>query len=324
MYKMADTLYVVVPCFNEKEVLPDSAEKLKIKMEDLIRNGIISDKSKILFVNDGSSDSTWDIITELNSRNNIFRGISLSRNRGHQNAVFAGMMYSLELSDCVITIDADLQDDIDAFDKMLSDYYNGSDIVYGVRSDRKKDSAFKRITAQSYYKILKLLGCEIVYNHADFRLLSKRALKALSEFKEVNLFLRGIVPMLGFKSSIVEYERGERLAGQSKYPLKKMLALAFEGVTGLSIKPIRFVTVLGFVVLAVSFFMILYTLISYFTNSAVHGWSSTLCSIWVIGGLQIFSIGIVGEYVGKIYMETKSRPKYFVSDVTCNPLDKNE
>ncbi len=318
---MADTLYVVVPCFNEKEVLPDSAEKLKNKMESLIEDGVISEKSKILLVNDGSSDSTWDIILELNSKNDLFRGISLSRNRGHQNAVFAGMMYSREFSDCVITIDADLQDDLNAFDKMLSNYYNGCDIVYGVRSDRKKDSAFKRITAQGYYKILKLLGCEIVYNHADFRLLSKRAVKALSEFKEVNLFLRGIVPMLGFKTASVEYERKERLAGESKYPLKKMLALAFEGITSLSIKPIRLVTVLGFIVLAVSFAMIIYTFISYFTNNAVHGWSSTLCSIWVLGGLQLFSIGIVGEYVGKIYLETKSRPKYFISDVTENPLE---
>lgn len=305
-------LYLAVPCYNEEEVLFDTTEKLTKKYEQLIADGKITDDSKIVYIDDGSKDRTWEIISGLYKTNKYVNGIKMSRNRGHQNALLGGLMTIKDDCDCVISIDADLQDDINAFDKMLEDFENGSEIVYGVRSKRATDTAFKRMTAQGFYKILSALGAEVVYNHADFRLMSRRALNALAEFKEVNLFLRGLVPLVGYKSSVVEYERSERLAGESKYPLKKMLGLAWDGVTSLSMKPIRMITVLGVIVFCISIIMLIYSFVMWAIGNTVSGWTSMTVSIWAIGGLQILAIGVVGEYIGKIYMETKNRPRFIV------------
>lgn len=307
-------LFLVIPCYNEQEVLPETAKRLKEKMELLIQQGSIAPDSKICFVNDGSKDKTWETICALHQESALFRGINLSRNRGHQNALLAGLMTVREECDMAISMDADLQDDIHAIDQMVEKYKKGADIVYGVRSSRATDTAFKRTTAQGYYKVLKLLGVDIVYNHADYRLMSRRALEGLSEFKEVNLFLRGIVPMIGYPTEIVTYERAERFAGESKYPLKKMLAFAFEGITSLSIKPIRMITWLGVLLFAVSVAMLIYFLIRHFTGATVQGWTSIAVSLWAIGGIQLLAIGVVGEYIGKIYLETKARPKFIVSE----------
>ena len=311
---MNDTLYLVIPCYNEEEVLPITAKKLLLKINTMIENEIISKNSKILFVNDGSKDKTWSIIEELHNQNNIFSGINLSRNRGHQNALLAGLMTAKEVVDMTISLDADLQDDVDVIDKFVEQYYNGSDIVYGVRSSRQTDTFFKRTTALVFYKLMNKLGVDSVYNHADYRLMSKRALKALSQFKEVNLFLRGIVPLIGYKSSIVEYERHERFAGESKYPLKKMLAFALDGITSLSIKPIRIITTLGFSIVFFSFIALIYIFIVKFFGETVPGWTSLTLSIWLLGGIQLLSLGVIGEYIGKIYSETKQRPRFIISD----------
>ncbi len=305
-------LYLVIPCYNEEEVLPETSKRLLEKYEKLIGDGVIDSESKICFVNDGSKDRTWEIIEQLNSENKIFRGIKLSRNKGHQNALMAGLMTVKDECDAAISLDADLQDDIEAIDRMVEKYAEGYDVVYGVRSSRKKDTVFKRATAQGFYKFMKAMGVEIIYNHADYRLMSKRALDALSEFEEVNLFLRGIVPLIGYKSATVEYERGERFAGESKYPLKKMLSFAFEGITSMSIKPIRMICVLGVIVFCVSIGILIYSLIRHFTGNTVWGWTSLAVSVWAIGGLQLLAIGIIGEYIGKVYLETKHRPKYIV------------
>lgn len=305
-------LYLAVPCYNEEEVLFDTTEKLTKKYEQLIADGKITDDSKIVYIDDGSKDKTWEIISGLYKTNKYVNGIKMSRNRGHQNALLGGLMTIKDDCDCVISIDADLQDDINAFDKMLEDFENGSEIVYGVRSKRATDTAFKRMTAQGFYKILSALGAEVVYNHADFRLMSSKALNALAEFKEVNLFLRGLVPLVGYKSSVVEYERSERLAGESKYPLKKMLGLAWDGVTSLSMKPIRMITALGVIVFCISIIMLIYSFVMWAIGNTVSGWTSMTVSIWAIGGLQILAIGVVGEYIGKIYMETKNRPRFIV------------
>ncbi|MCD7727685.1 MAG: glycosyltransferase family 2 protein [Ruminococcus sp.] len=307
-------LYLVIPCYNEQEVLLDSAKKLKDKMVSLMEEGKISYKSKIVFVNDGSKDKTWDIICGLHKRDDLFSGIKLTRNRGHQNALLGGLMTVKDDCDVTISLDADLQDDINAIDEMLEKYYDGCDIVYGIRDNRKTDSRFKRATAQCYYKLLKIMGAEIKYNHADYRLMSKRALEGLEGFKEVNLFLRGIVPLIGYKSAEVYYKRGERLAGESKYPLRKMIALAFEGITSFSIKPIRFITFLGIFIFCVSIIMLIYFLIRHFTGATVQGWTSIAVSVWAIGGLQLFAIGIIGEYIGKVYLETKERPKFIIEE----------
>ncbi len=307
-------LYLAIPCYNEEEVLFDTTDKLTRKFDAMIREGKISPDSKIVYFDDGSKDRTWAIIKELHKRNKYVNGIKMSRNRGHQNTLLGGLMTIKDDCDCCISIDADLQDDINAFDKMIEDFENGSDIVYGVRSSRKTDTAFKRMTAQGFYKILSMLGAEVVYNHADFRLMSRRALNALSEFKEVNLFLRGLVPLIGFRSSTVEYARSERLAGESKYPLKKMLGLAWDGVTSLSMKPIRMITALGAVVFIISILILLYSFIVWILGHTVSGWTSTVVSIWAIGGLQLLAIGVVGEYIGKIYMETKQRPRFIVEE----------
>lgn len=306
------TLYLAVPCYNEQEILNDTTQKLIHKMQTLIDSGKISADSRIMYIDDGSKDSTWEIIESLHNEHELVIGLKMSRNRGHQNALYGGLMVAKKYADAVISIDADLQDDIDAIDKMLEKYENGCDIVYGVRSKRETDTFFKRFTAEAFYKILKFLGAEVVYNHADYRLMSKRALDEFENFGEVNLFLRGIVPMIGFKTDTVEYERRERLAGESKYPLKKMLALAWEGVTSLSIKPIRFITVLGAIVFLVSILMLIYSLISHFTGRTTLGWTSLIVSIWALGGLQLLAIGIIGEYLGKIYLEAKRRPRFIV------------
>ena len=309
---MKNTLYVVIPSYNEQEVLPETAKQMKDKMEQLIRQKKISDLSRVVFINDGSKDNTWQMICKLHQDNPLFSGINLSKNRGHQNALLAGLMTVKEYADMVISMDADLQDDINAIDQMVDKYLAGCDIVYGVRSKRKTDSFFKRFTAEAFYRIMNHLGANTVFNHADYRLMSKRALEGLAQFKEVNLFLRGIVPMIGYPSDIVTYERKERFAGESKYPLKKMLALALEGITSLSIKPIRLITGLGFMVFFVSIAMLIYILVRFFMGATVVGWASVAVSVWAIGGLLLLSIGVVGEYIGKIYLETKERPRFIV------------
>lgn len=307
------TLYLVIPCYNEEAVLPETSRRLKEKYTALMEAGKIGRDSRIVFVNDGSKDKTWDMICDLHAADPMFRGICLSRNRGHQNALMAGLMTVREECDAAISMDADLQDDINAIDEMVDRYNQGYEVVYGVRSSRKKDTFFKRTTAQGFYKLMRAMGVETVYNHADYRLMSRRALEALSRFDEVNLFLRGIVPLVGFKSTTVSYERGERFAGESKYPLKKMVSFAFEGITSMSVKPIRMIAALGGAVFAVSLVILIYSLIRHFTGHTVEGWTFLAVSIWALGGVQLLAIGVIGEYIGKIYLETKHRPKYVIS-----------
>ena len=308
-------LYIVIPCYNEQEVLPETSRRLKEKMESLMDRNMISRDSKIMFVNDGSKDRTWEMIEELHDQDPLYQGVKLSRNRGHQNAMLCGLMTANEYAYMVISLDADLQDDIDVIDQFVEKYYEGCDIVYGVRSARTTDTFFKRFTAEGFYKIINLMGGEVVFNHADYRLMSKRALNELANYKEVNLFLRGIVPMIGFKTDVVTYERHERLAGESKYPLKKMLALAVDGITSLSIKPIRFIVFLGFMIFMCSILMLIYSLVQHFLGNTSIGWTSLIVSIWAIGGLQLLAIGVIGEYIGKIYLETKERPRYIIEKV---------
>lgn len=305
-------LYVVVPCYNEQEVLAETSKRLREKFCMLIENGKIDEKSRIVFVNDGSRDNTWKIIEELHRQDSVFSGINLSRNRGHQNALLAGLMTVKECADVVVSMDADLQDDINAIDEMLDKYYSGNDIVYGVRSKRKTDTFFKRFTAESFYKMMNAMGANTVYNHADYRLMSRRALEGLAEFKEVNLFLRGMVPMIGYPSDVVYYERSERFAGESKYPLKKMISFAIEGITSLSTKPIKMITNLGLFIFLFSFVILIYSLARHFAGETVAGWTTIIVSVWAIGGLILLSLGIIGEYIGKIYLETKERPRYIV------------
>ena len=305
-------LFLVIPCYKEQEVLPETSARLKRKMQQMIEQNRISPASRVVFVNDGSTDKTWEMIQELHKEDRLFSGIDLSRNRGHQNALLAGLMTVKDIADVTISMDADVQDDIDAIDQMLDQYFNGCDIVYGVRSKRQTDTFFKRFTAESFYHLMRWLGADIVFNHADYRLMSQRALQGLSQFKEVNLFLRGLVPLVGYRSGIVTYERHERFAGESKYPLKKMLAFAVEGITALSTRPIRFISQLGVGIFLFSIFMLLYFLLRYFTGNTVTGWASIAVSVWAIGGLQLLAIGVIGEYIGKIYLESKSRPRYII------------
>lgn len=305
-------IYFVIPCYNEQEVLPITAEQLRIKYDQLLQSGLIAESSRILLVDDGSKDCTWQIISQLHQKDSRFQGVKLSRNRGHQNALLAGLMTARSFCDAAISLDADLQDDINAMDAMLQKFQDGCDIVYGVRSDRETDTVFKRCTAQGYYKFMSGMGGELVYNHADYRLMSRRALDGLAEFGEVNLFLRGIVPMIGYRSDIITYARKERPAGKSKYPLKKMLAFAWEGLTSLSIRPIRMITILGTLIFLVSIGMLIYSVIRHAMGATITGWTSLAVSIWAIGGLQLLAIGIIGEYIGKVYLETKSRPKYII------------
>lgn len=309
-------LHIVIPCYNEENVLPITAPLFLEKINELIDNNKISSDSKIMFVNDGSKDDTWNIICKLADENEHFIGISQSRNRGHQNAVLAGLMESRKMCDITISIDCDGQDDIDAMNEMIDKYYEGAEIVYGVRSERKTDTFFKRFTAESFYKVMSFMGVETVYNHADYRMISKRVLDEFSNFKEVNLFLRGMVPLVGFKSDKVFYERHERIAGESHYPLSKMLSLAFDGITSLSIKPIRMITGCGVIAALLSFIGIIWAISSVVAGVTVSGWASLICVICFIGGLQMIALGIIGEYVGKIYMETKQRPRYIISERT--------
>lgn len=311
---MPDILYIVVPCYNEEAVLPETAKRLGLKLKKLIEDKIVSDKSRVMFVNDGSKDKTWEIIKALHKDGGIFTGVNLSRNRGHQNALLAGLMTAKDKADVTISMDADLQDDINAADEMLKEYYGGCDIVYGVRSKRKTDTFFKKFTAEAFYRVMNFLGAETVFNHADYRLMSKRALEGLAEFREVNLFLRGIVPMIGYKTSSVYYERTERFAGESKYPLKKMISFALEGITSLSSKPIRYITIIGFLIFAVSILMLINFIVRWAIGATVPCWASVICSVWAIGGLIMLSLGIIGEYIGKIYLEAKARPKYIIKE----------
>lgn len=312
---MSDVLYIVVPCYNEEEVLPETSRRLKEKMKALVAAGTVSGGSRILFVNDGSRDRTWEIISALHAADPVFSGVDLTRNRGHQNALLAGLMTAKDRCDMAISMDADLQDDVDAVDKMIEEYHAGCDIVYGVRSSRKKDTFFKRFTAEGFYRVMNLLGAETVFNHADYRLMSRRALEGLSRFKEANLFLRGMVPMIGYRSGTVEYERGERFAGESKYPLKKMLAFAMEGITSLSVKPLRMITGLGTLIFLIAAVMLAYSVYRWAVGDTVLGWASLMCSVWAIGGLILLSLGVIGEYIGKIYLETKGRPRFLIREV---------
>lgn len=309
---MNNKLYLVIPCYNEEEVLLETAQRLKEKIVSLVEKGKIDKASRIVFVNDGSKDKTWEIICSLHEQDTVFGGINLSRNRGHQNALLAGLMTVKDHADMVISMDADLQDDIDAVDEMVDKYLGGIDIVYGVRSSRVKDTFFKKATAEGFYKLMNLMGANTVFNHADYRLMSKRALEGLAEFGEVNLFLRGVVPMIGYSFDVVYYERGERFAGKSKYPLGKMLSFAVEGITSLSIKPIRMITGLGFFIFLVSIGMLIYSFYRHFTGATIAGWTTLMVSVWAIGGLILLSLGVVGEYIGKIYLETKARPRFIV------------
>ena len=312
---MNPILYIVVPCYNEEAVLPETARRLREKLEALMRAGKISGKSRVLFVNDGSKDRTWPLIVQFHAQCPLLCGVDLSRNRGHQNALLAGLMTAKGRADAVISMDADLQDDVDAVDAMVDKFLQGVDIVYGVRSSRKRDSFFKRTTAEGFYRLMNAMGAETVFNHADYRLMSKRALEGLAQFQEVNLFLRGIVPMIGYRTDVVEYERGERFAGQSKYPLKKMLAFALEGITSLSVRPLRMITALGFLVFLVSLVMIAYNIVQWIGGNTITGWASLACSLWLIGGLILLALGVIGEYMGKLYLESKRRPRFLIRQV---------
>lgn len=309
-------LYVIIPCYNEEKVLPITSKLFLDELKDLIDKGKISEKSRILFVNDGSNDETWNSIIQLSRLDKHYMGISQSRNRGHQNAVLAGLMDSRDKCDITISIDCDGQDDIRAMEEMVDQYLNGYEVVYGVRSKRDTDTFFKRFTAESFYKLLNAMGAEVVFNHADYRLVSSRVLDEFSEFHEVNLFLRGLIPLVGFKSTTVYYERHERMAGESHYPLSKMLALAFDGITSLSIKPLTLITCFGLIVSFFSFIGVFYALIAHLFGNAVSGWASMTCIICALGGIQLISLGVIGQYIGKIYLETKRRPRYIISERT--------
>ncbi len=316
-------LYIIVPCYNEQEVLPCTAPMFLSKLNELISLNKISDDSKVLFVNDGSKDSTWDIICNLAKTDKHYCGISQSRNRGHQSTLLAGLLDSKDKCDITISIDCDGQDDINAMNEMVDAYLDGNEIVYGVRSERKTDSFFKRFTAETFYMLMNLMGIETIFNHADYRLMSSKVLNEFADFKEVNLFLRGLVPLVGFKSTSVYYERNERIAGKSHYPLSKMLSLAVDGITSLSVKPIRIISCFGFLTAILSFVGILYALVSHLTDNAVPGWTSMTCVICFFCGIQILSLGVIGEYIGKIYMETKQRPRYIISDRTDDIQEKS-
>lgn len=315
---MSRKLYIVVPCYNEEEVLDISVEVLSKKLSDMILSGIITEESKILLVDDGSKDATWDKIRKQCLESDAVIGLKLSHNEGHQNALLAGMMYAKDKCDIVITIDADLQDDVEVMSEMVQKYIDGSQVVYGVRNERTKDSFFKRTTAQGFYRFMNIMGVETVYNHADYRLLSRVALEALSEYREINLFLRGIVPLIGYKTDVVYYSRNERVAGTTKYPLKKMVNFALDGITSFSVKPLRIISVLGMLCSVLSVSGLLYALISYFMGVTVPGWTAITCSIWLLGGIQLLCIGVLGEYIGKIFSEVKQRPRYIVEEIFSN------
>jgi glycosyltransferase involved in cell wall biosynthesis len=310
---MADTLYIVVPCYNEEAVLPETSSRLRDKLLRIIGKGLVGKDSRILFIDDGSNDRTWEIIENLHASDTLYSGAKLSRNRGHQNALLAGLMIAMQYADVTISMDSDLQDDIECLDEFMYQYCEGCDIVYGVRDSRSTDTVFKKLSAQFFYRLLKIFGVNVVYNHADYRLMSKRALEGLASFREVNLFLRGVVPLIGYKSGTVKYSRGVRFAGKSKYPLNKMLAFAWDGVSSFSVQPMRIITVLGFLVFIVSLGFMLYSFImAILPGRTVPGWSTLMISIWLLGGLQLLALGVIGEYIGKIYSEIKGRPKYII------------
>ncbi len=309
---MKDTLYVVIPCYNEQEVLRETTKRLSEKIKSLIKNEIITKDSRILFVDDGSRDDTWKLISDLYEQNEFVTGLKLSRNKGHQNALLAGLFEASEHADMIVSMDADLQDDIDVLDQFIEKYYKGSQIVYGVRKSRKKDTFFKRTTAVAFYKLMRAFGVELIYNHADYRLMSKRAVEELKNYKEVNLFLRGIIPLIGFQTSIVEYDRGERFAGESKYPLRKMIYFAIDGITSTSVRPIRMITMFGFLSILFSIVYAIFVIWGHFHGSTIQGWTTSILLLCFFGGAQIMCTGIVGEYVGKIYLETKGRPRFIV------------
>lgn len=311
---MTPIVYFVIPCYNEEEVLPETVKRLTDKLAAMQAAGLAHEKSRMLLVDDGSKDKTWDLIARFHAENSFVEGVKLSHNRGHQNALLCGLMTAMQSCDCAISLDADLQDDVEALDEFVQKYLDGCDVVYGVRNRRDTDTRFKRVSAEGYYKVLKLLGVDIVFNHADYRLMSKRALEGLSEYGEVNLFLRGLVPLIGYRSDYVYYDRHERFAGESKYPLKKMIALALDGITSFSVKPLKLISNLGILISVLSVFGLLYALISYFAGWAVSGWTAIVCSIWLRGGLQMLCLGVVGAYVGKIYSEVKARPRYRVEE----------
>ena len=308
-------VYLVIPCYNEEEVLPETIKRLTAKLNSMIHDELASPESRMLFVDDGSHDRTWELISEYHGENPLVCGVKLSHNRGHQNALLAGLMTARASADCAVSLDVDLQDDVGVLDQFVKKFLQGCDVVYGVRNKRETDTFFKRTTAQGFYRFMQLLGVELVYNHADYRLMSRRALDALSEYSETNLFLRGIVPLIGFQSGCVTYDRNERFAGESKYPLKKMIAFALDGVTSFSVKPLRIIANLGILVSVLSVLGLLYALISYFTGNAVAGWTAIVCSIWLLGGIQLLCIGVVGCYVGKIYSEVKDRPRYTIEQL---------
>ena len=311
---MIDILYIVIPCYNEQEVLNETTKRLTVKMKHMIEENTISNGSRILYVDDGSKDNTWKIITKLYEESDLVTGIKLSRNKGHQNALLAGLFEAADHADMIISMDADLQDDIDVLDKFVDEYYKGNQIVYGVRKSRKKDSVFKKTTAIIFYKMMKAMGVELVYNHADYRLMSKRAVQELMNYKEVNLFLRGIIPLIGFKSSVVEYDRGSRFAGKSKYPLRKMIYFAIDGITSTSVRPIRMITMFGLLSVLFSIGYAIYVIVGHATGGTIPGWSTSVLLVCFFGGAQIMCTGIVGEYVGKIYLETKARPRFIIEE----------
>ena len=311
---MLPTVYFVIPCYNEEEVLPETARRLTDKLRSMQGQSLASEKSRILLVDDGSKDKTWEIISRLHGENPCVEGVKLAHNRGHQNALLCGLMTAMHSCDCAISLDADLQDDIEVLDEFVKKFLDGCDVVYGVRNKRDTDTFFKRTTAQGFYKVMKLLGVDVVFNHADYRLMSKRALEGLSEYREVNLFLRGIVPLIGYRSDYVYYDRQERFAGESKYPLKKMISFALDGITSFSVKPLKLISNLGILISVLSVFGLLYALISYFAGWAVSGWTAIVCSIWLLGGLQMLCLGVVGGYIGKIYSEVKARPRYRIEE----------
>lgn len=319
---MEATVYFVIPCYNEEAVLPETTRRMTDKLNAMRAAGLIGEKSRILYVDDGSKDRTWELVSQFNRENPWVEGVKLSHNRGHQHALLCGLMSAMPRCDAAISMDADLQDDIDALDQFVKKFQEGCDVVYGVRNKRDTDTWFKRTTAEGFYKVMQLLGVDVVFNHADYRLMSKRALEALSEYKEVNLFLRGIVPLIGYRSDYVYYDRHERFAGESKYPLKKMLSFALDGITSFSVKPLKLISNLGILISVLSILGLLYALISYFAGWAVTGWTAIVCSIWLLGGLQMLCLGVVGGYIGKIYSEVKARPRYRVEEYLENPEEK--
>ena len=319
---MEATVYFVIPCYNEEAVLPETTRRMTDKLNAMRAAGLIGEKSRILYVDDGSKDRTWELVSQFNRENPWVEGVKLSHNRGHQHALLCGLMSAMPRCDAAISMDADLQDDIDALDQFVKKFQEGCDVVYGVRNKRDTDTWFKRTTAEGFYKVMQLLGVDVVFNHADYRMMSKRALEALSEYKEVNLFLRGIVPLIGYRSDYVYYDRHERFAGESKYPLKKMLSFALDGITSFSVKPLKLISNLGILISVLSILGLLYALISYFAGWAVTGWTAIVCSIWLLGGLQMLCLGVVGGYIGKIYSEVKARPRYRVEEYLENPGEK--